>query len=614
MEEEGRREDPQRQEDVAGPVTQEDVAGSVKQEDVAGAVRRDDDILSMRQKEERQPAGSQKTGGGSWFVASVYLIVSVLWILVSDRLVFLLVLDRDEMNRISTIKGWGFVFCSALLIFWLVHRALARLDRTNRLLSRTLDQERALQRELMLQKRELILQNEELDLARDQLQNKNAILVEYQHSVRKLLYRDDWTSLPNRRALNGYLEGHFKLRATKPLAVLYMDLDNFKLINDVYGHSFGDAFIRAAAGQLRAALPPRWLLYRMGGDEFIYCGSGDTAREDMDAVSDAIIRVFQKPLDVGGMTVHGSVSIGAALYPEHGGTPAELLKEADIAMYKAKQSGKNCHCIFSQEMIDPIDKRYRMEEALQTALAHDEFSLVFQPQLEIATHRITGFEALLRWKSGVLGDVAPNEFIPVAESGRHILPIGTWVFRRACAFLGRLHAFGHTDMHVSINVSMLQLLQADFPSIARAAVAEAGITPAQVEIEVTESVLMESREQVLPVLHLLRSAGFGISLDDFGKGYSSLGYLLDMPITVLKIDKSFIDAIENEEAGLRVLDAILDLGRHLSFRVVAEGVETQAQRDHLAERGCACLQGYWFSRPLHEADALLLLATAEKQA
>lgn len=613
MKNEGRREDLKRQAGVTGPVMQTDVTGAAIQTGDTGPVRQDDDLLPVQKEEERQPVGSRKTGGGAWFVASVYLIVSVLWILVSDRLVFLQAFDRDMMNRISTIKGWGFVFCSALLIFWLVHRALARLDRTNRLLSRTLDQERALQRELTLQKRELIRQNEELDAARDQVQKKNAILVEYQHSVRKLLYRDDWTSLPNRRALNGYLEGHFKLRAEKPLAVLYMDLDNFKLINDVYGHSFGDAFIRAAAGQLRAALPACWLLYRMGGDEFIYCGSGDTAREDIEAVSASIIRAFQKPFDVGGMQVHGSVSIGAALYPEHGGTPAELLKEADIAMYRAKQSGRNCHCVFSPEMIDPIDKRYRMEEALQTALAHDEFTLVFQPQIEIASQQITGFEALLRWKSCVLGDVTPSQFIPVAESSRHILPIGTWVFRRACAFLGRLNAFGHTDLHMSINVSMLQLLQIDFPSIARAAAAEAGISPAHVDIEVTESVLMESREQVLPVLHLLRKEGFGISLDDFGKGYSSLSYLLDMPITVLKIDKSFIDAIENEDAGLRVLDVILDLGRHLSFRVVAEGVETQVQRDYLAGRGCECLQGYWFSRPLREEDALLLLATAEKQ-
>ena len=276
-------------------------------------------------------------------------------------------------------------------------------------------------------------------------------------------------------------------------------------------------------------------------------------------------------------------------------------------MFRAKQSGRGRCVVFNMDMQESVSRRFHIESALRNALADNEFHLLFQPQFELLTGRISGFEALLRWQSARLGAVPVYELIPIAEESRHILPIGAWVLDTACRFLRRVHDTGRTDMTMAINISMLQLVQDDFVDLAIRTAERNGVPNDHVELEITESILMQSRSQVVPVLQRLRVAGFKISLDDFGQGYSSLSYLMSMPISILKIDKLFIDAIDSEGPGGPVLKTILELARRLRLRTVAEGVETLKQKEFLLENGCDRLQGYWFSRPITEEAVITLL-------
>ncbi len=534
------------------------------------------------------------------FIAAVYLVVSLLWILFSDRLVFALFEDHETLNRISSIKGYGFVFASSLLILGLTWQALNRLKSANGRLADSLDAETALREEVQMQ-------FNELETAREQLERKNEALMQYQKAMRAMLYKDDWTSLPNRRALRGFLERHAASPHLRPLTLLYMDLDNFKLINDVYGHSRGDAYIRTVAENLRSRMGNAWVLYRMGGDEFVFCHQGPLSDMELSEATGQLLDVFSTPLSVDGASIHGSVSFGVARFPEHGTSAEDLLRNADIAMFRAKQSGRGRCVVFNMDMQEHVSRRFHIESALRDALADDEFSLLFQPQYELLTGRVSGFEALLRWRSAKLGAVPVSEFIPIAEESRHILPIGAWVLDSACRFLRRLHDTGRRDLSMAVNISMLQLVQDDFVDLAIRTAERNGVPNDKVELEITESILMQSRSQVVPVLQRLRAAGFRISLDDFGQGYSSLSYLMAMPISVLKIDKLFIDAIGNEGPGGPVLKTILELARRLRLRTVAEGVETAEQKEFLLANGCDRLQGYWFSRPIAEDAAIELL-------
>lgn len=446
----------------------------------------------------------------------------------------------------------------------------------------------------------------DLVLQQEGMQQTNQALLDYQKSVIQLLYQDDWTGLPNRRALREYLASYITYGNGSPLTLAYVDLDNFKYINDTKGHMFGDLFIKAVAERMQSMKPKGWLIYRMGGDEFIMCFPGRKSRSEIDDCCRMVQDVFAEPLDTGIGTMFGSASIGVACYPDDTENADDLLRYADIAMYRSKQGGRKGFTLFEHHMIDPISRRLILEDGLRTATLNNEFELVYQPQLDMATGRITGFEALLRWRHPEIGMISPAEFIPVAEESRHILEMGEWVIRSACTFLKRLHDTGYVHLNIALNLSMLQLLQDDFFATATRIVQESGLEPHNVELEITETILMDAQSRVLPVLKSLRAAGFTLALDDFGKGYSSLSYLMSMPLSLLKIDKSFVDELETDSPGRTVLGKILDLGHALGLRVVAEGVETLTQKKILEQLGCDVLQGYWFSRPLRGDDAMQL--------
>jgi EAL domain-containing protein (putative c-di-GMP-specific phosphodiesterase class I) len=307
-----------------------------------------------------------------------------------------------------------------------------------------------------------------------------------------------------------------------------------------------------------------------------------------------------------------SLSMGIAIYPEHGSDLEQLLKHADIAMYHAKESGRKRFVIYDSVMNETFAERVAMEKYLQKGLDQKEFELYYQPQLDIKTNKITGFEALLRWNSPELGRVSPLKFIKVAEDTHFIIPLGTWVLERACEFLYQLRQRGFNELTVSVNISILQLFQADFPDVVNETLRQYRVEPDRLELEITESILMESFERIASRLQRLRDNRIGIALDDFGKGYSSLNYLKQLPITTMKIDKSFVDQI-TEGNKVELVGHIVSIGKDMGICVVAEGVEHPCQLSYLIEHDCDKIQGFLFSRPVPEQEVLRLLEKNNKK-
>lgn len=428
-------------------------------------------------------------------------------------------------------------------------------------------------------------------------------LKEYQQELYHIAYHDLLTGLPNRPALYKDNETLISTNSDSVFALLFIDADNFKFINDTMGHDFGDQLIKLLGRRLEDLLKEHCSLYRLGGDEFIIVVKNVKVPEEVEAFAAHVLAGFKEPFKVGESGRHINISIGVSVYPEHGRDTNELLRCADIAMYRAKEAGRNRHMVYTQPMNEIVADRVRIEEHLRTALESDEFELFYQPQLDIKENRITGFEALLRWNWRELGFVSPLKFIKIAEETHLIMPLGAWVLKKACAFIKKLHMQGRTDLVVSVNISILQLLQNDFVDSVLDVLELYDLSPQCLELEITESILMESYETIEGNLNLLFGKGIKIALDDFGKGYSSLSYLKQLPITTLKIDKSFIDSISSESENKSLTGQIVMMGRSMGLSVVAEGVETHEQLNYLIGNKCHKIQGYLFSEPLPEMEA-----------
>jgi predicted signal transduction protein with EAL and GGDEF domain len=348
-------------------------------------------------------------------------------------------------------------------------------------------------------------------------------------------------------------------------------------------------------------------IFRLSGDEFVILLEGYENGTEVERLAVKILKGCAPKFNVNGSTVFITTSIGIALYPEHGENLDELLRNADIAVYKAKETGRNRIVFYNKPMNEALAERVLLEKHLRTALDNNEFMLQYQPQLDLVTNKISGLEALLRWKNEELGDVSPLKFISVAEDTHLIIPIGDWVLRNACAFLKKLHQKGNTTITMSVNISMLQLLQDDFVDKVVDTLDWAELDAKYLELEITESILMESHDSIVDKLKQLKSKGIKIALDDFGKGYSSLNYLKQLPISTLKIDKSFIDTISSNDKNKSLTDMIVKIGRNMGLNVVAEGVETQEQLDYLMKHKCSKIQGYFFSKPLTEDNVADIL-------
>ena len=417
---------------------------------------------------------------------------------------------------------------------------------------------------------------------------------------------DTLTSLPNRAFLNKRLEEELqKTRGGETVgAVLYIDLDDLKTVNDSFGHSCGDGVIKAAASQIADTVGPKAFVARVGGDEFIVILSGEDDLKNIAQIANRLVSASHREYEVGGRNIHMSVSVGVTLYPGDGEIVEALLKNADSAMYAAKAAGRNCWRFFEPEMLKEAYGKWSLTQSLRHALERKELYLHYQPLIKLDSMEIIGFEALLRWNSSEHGMVSPVRFIPLAESSGLILPIGQWVLSEACRFAHELADMGRENVHVAVNISPRQLASEDFVEMVRLTMDETGIQPKQLEVEITENVLIDSLEDSIRKLGKLNAMGVGLSLDDFGTGFSSLTYLRSLPMHTLKIDKSFIDGITVDTVQEDFVRSIIDMAHAIGLNVVAEGVESEVQLQKLALFGCDCVQGYIFSRPVSGEEAL----------
>lgn len=471
---------------------------------------------------------------------------------------------------------------------------------------------RRMRKELSASNEELTQTYEELvatdDELRVQLKEISAIqktLTESEEKYTYLAMHDVLTGLPNRRSLFEDANGIF-LKNSNKSALFFIDMDNFKYINDTMGHDFGDLLIKNASERLMLNLPVNSSLYRLGGDEFILLSQG-VKQSDAERLADDILHCFGGEVTIRNIALHITLSIGIAVYPEHGKDVEELIKSADIAMYNAKETGKNKYVVYNGSMNKDFTERMILEKHLHTAMDNNEFEVFYQPQLDLNTNKVTGLEALLRWRNPELGFVSPMKFIKVAEDTHLIIRLGEWVLIQACDFLKQLHIKGYNELTVSVNISTIQIFQSDFTDKILRILDFYDLDPNFLELEITETVLIQSFDVVYNKLKLLREAGIGIALDDFGKGYSSLSYLKQLPISTLKIDKCFIDNVSLSSENKTITRHIINMGRSMGISVIAEGVELKEQLDYLKKYACDKMQGYLFSKPLPKGELERLL-------
>ncbi len=430
-----------------------------------------------------------------------------------------------------------------------------------------------------------------------------------QKRIRHIAFHDTVTGMPNRAALSRYLEAEMaKTRAGETLGmILLINIDDIKSVNDNFSHSFGDMVIVAVGQKLVAAVGAEAFVARNGGDEFMAVIPGITSREQAAAIADKAMDMICTEYGITVETIHISASMGVALYPADSDMAEDILKKADSALHAAKKAGKSCWRFYEPALLQEAYEKMTLTNGLRHGVERGEFMLYYQPQFSAIGGHLVGFEALLRWNSSEYGFVPPARFVPLAEQSGLILPIGQWVLQEACRFIRRLADMGQDDLRVAINISPRQLLSEDFVASVQTGIEAAGIQPHQIEIEVTESMLIESMEETARKLQQLQAIGVRLSLDDFGTGYSSLTYLINLPVEIVKIDKSFIDNI-NETSQLQVVGSIINLGHALGMSIVAEGVETEEQLSILRELGCDYIQGYVYSKPVPEAGAIELLS------
>jgi diguanylate cyclase (GGDEF)-like protein len=424
--------------------------------------------------------------------------------------------------------------------------------------------------------------------------------------IEYMAHHDALTELPNRLQLFEQLRQTLaRPKQGAHLAVFCLDLDRFKDVNDAHGHPIGDLLLKSVAERLRQCIRDADMVARLGGDEFAVMQVGAAQPRDATALASRLIEVIGAPYEFGGRQIAVEVSVGIALAPNDGLDPDQLLKNADTALYRAKAEGHGLYRFFEPEMDARMQARRTLEIDLRNALVNGEFELFYQPLVAMQTEYVTGFEALIRWHHPERGLVAPLDFIPVAEETSLIVPMGDWVLRQACAEA----TTWPSGLKVAVNLSPVQFQKKGLLASVVSALAASGLSPNRLELEITESVLMQDGDATLAVLHELRDLGVRISIDDFGTGYSSLSYLRKFPFDKIKIDQSFIFDMSDHGDSLAIVRAVIAMGSGLGIATTAEGVETLAQFKQLKLEGCTEVQGYLFSPPRPAAELKGLLAS-----
>jgi diguanylate cyclase (GGDEF)-like protein len=427
--------------------------------------------------------------------------------------------------------------------------------------------------------------------------------------IEHMAYHDALTGLPNRTLFSRLLEQSLldARRARRQLAVMFIDLDRFKNINDTLGHEAGDALLKDVAARLRTALRASDRVARLGGDEFVVLVTEIDDENSIAAVAGKVLATVARPCRLGDQDFRVTASIGISVYPIDGLDEPTLMKHADIAMYQAKEDGRNAVAFYSDDLNHHSVERLAFESNLRHALEDRQFEIHYQPKVDCKTGRVTGVEALLRWRHPDLGLVLPSKFIPVAEETGLIVPIGRWVLRNACRQLMAWRRAGLPPMRMAVNLSGRQFADDRLLDDVRAILAETGLPPDSLEIEITESVLMADVRKTRAVLKAFRTLNIRLSVDDFGTGYSSLSNLKRFPVDTIKVDRSFVRDLATNDEDKAIANAIIAMGRTLGMSIVAEGVETDAQAAFLREQGCDEIQGFFYSRAVPPAELEQLL-------
>ncbi len=430
-------------------------------------------------------------------------------------------------------------------------------------------------------------------------------------NMKKLAYTDYLTELPNRAAFTEMLDSiMLTLRSEETIAIMDIDLDNFKNINDSLGHSYGDELLIDVTYRLKQVMDENDYLARIGGDEFIFLTQNLDNTETYEEKIKKIKNVFSYPFILSTKEYFVTVSIGVAYAPKDGKTSQSLIKNVDSAMYVAKANGKNTHAYFDYAFNQKLTEKIEMQSELRKALERKEFVLFYQAQMNLETKQIVGFEALIRWEHPTRGLVFPDEFIYIAEETGLIIPIGKWVLYTACSQL-KQWSEEYPDITMAVNLSARQFKDRDIVKQIYDVIEETGIDPSRLELEITETIALDDIEYTITIIQELRKLGVSFSLDDFGTGYSSMSYLKRLPVSNLKIDRSFLNTVMEDKSDQKIIQAIITLARNLDLFVIAEGVENSEQEVFLKEANCNKAQGYLYSKPVPKDKAILFLRKQE---
>lgn len=427
--------------------------------------------------------------------------------------------------------------------------------------------------------------------------------------INYLSFNDEVTRIPNRRFFVREVTNHINNYPNEKIAFIFIDLDNFKYVNDTYGHDAGDLLLIEFAKIIKNMKIKDSIFARYGGDEFIIVQYNIQEKNQIKYILDNIIKKLSNPIIINDKEIFCTLSIGVSVYPIDGGDMPILLKRADMAMYLAKVNGKNRYEFFDIKILEILNREFDIEKGLRVAVDKSEIKMLYQPKIKVDTEEVIGFESLVRWNSKSLGIVSPSEFIPIAESSGLIIPIGKYIINESFRRCKELTLKNNKMFKMAINLSEVQIRDEDIVSFISESLKFYDLSAEYIEFEITESIIMKSAEKNISTLEKLKKLGVSLALDDFGTGYSSLSYLRTLPIDVLKIDKSFIDGIVIEEKSEYIINSIVELSHYLSLLVVAEGVETKEQLDFLKRISCDVIQGYYFSRPVEFDEAIRMIST-----
>lgn len=442
---------------------------------------------------------------------------------------------------------------------------------------------------------------EEITAQEEEIRSSYEMLVAEQKKIKKLAMYDTITDLPNRASFEQRLEMHLWNKVNG--GAIYIDLDSFKSVNDIFGHPIGDLCLVEVANRLSSADWGFDMVSRIGGDEFLLIKLGK--KDEIEEIAQRILKTIGTAFDIGELSINLTASIGISLFPEDGNDIIDIIKYAEMAMYHAKEVGKNRYCFYDNAMKEELSRQMTIIGILRNAIETGEVFSVYQPEISVQNKKACAFETLMRVHNKEYGFISPIEFIPIAESSGLIIELGSWILKNTCIFTKQLIDSGADIDFASVNVSFIQLENVDFVKTVIEILEETKLPPNYLQIEITESVLMKHYEENIKKLKELRSHGIAIALDDFGTGYSSMNYLFELPIDILKIDKSFIDEVTKNPKKQTICQAIIQMAHMLDIRVVAEGIEDQEQCSMLEDMGCDIIQGYLFSAPLKEEEFVL---------